>query len=96
LAVQERTGEYGLMMAFQPRGNINQPGKTGGSAYSHFDQEQHLYSRANFKLSGAADLDEWRQFGAASLSYSFSNDAAESMRIVYDRLEWINPSFELA
>lgn len=35
------------------------------SVHNHFNQECHLYSRANFKLNRAAALSEWRQLGAA-------------------------------
>jgi putative transposase len=35
------------------------------SVHNHFNQERHLYSRDNFKLSRAAALAEWRQLGAA-------------------------------
>jgi len=35
------------------------------SVHNHFNQERHLYSRANFKLNRAAALSEWRQLGAA-------------------------------
>jgi putative transposase len=35
------------------------------SVFNHFNQERHLYSRANFKLNRAAALAEWRQLGAA-------------------------------
>ena len=33
------------------------------SVSNHFNQERHLYSRANFKLNRAAALAEWRQLG---------------------------------
>ncbi|MDW4551406.1 IS6 family transposase [Defluviimonas sp. D31] len=33
------------------------------SVYNHFNQERHLYSRANFKLNRNAALAEWRQLG---------------------------------
>jgi len=35
------------------------------SVQNHFNQERHLYSRANFKLNRTAALAEWRQLGAA-------------------------------
>jgi putative transposase len=35
------------------------------SVHNHFNQERHLYSRANFKLNRAAALAEWRQLGMA-------------------------------
>jgi len=35
------------------------------SGHKHFNQERHLYSRANFKLNRAAALTEWRRLGAA-------------------------------
>jgi putative transposase len=35
------------------------------SVNNHFNQERHLYSRANFKLNRAVALSEWRQLGAA-------------------------------
>ena len=35
------------------------------SVHNHFNQERHLYSRANFKLNGTASLAEWRQLGTA-------------------------------
>jgi putative transposase len=34
------------------------------SVHNHFNQERHLYSRANFKFNRAAALSEWRQLGA--------------------------------
>ena len=34
------------------------------SVHNHFNQERHLYSRANFKLNRTAALAEWRQVGA--------------------------------
>ena len=34
------------------------------SVYNHFNQERHLYNRANFKLNRAAALAEWRQLNA--------------------------------
>jgi putative transposase len=30
------------------------------SVHNHFNQERHLYPRANFKLNRAAALAEWR------------------------------------
>ena len=35
------------------------------SVCNHFNQERHLYSRANFKLNRTAAIAEWRQVGAA-------------------------------
>ena len=35
------------------------------SVCNHFNQERHLYSRANFKLNRTAALAEWRKVGAA-------------------------------
>ena len=35
------------------------------SVHNHFNQERHLYSRANFKLNRTAALAEWRQWGVA-------------------------------
>ncbi|WP_085894142.1 IS6 family transposase [Roseovarius litorisediminis] len=35
------------------------------SIQNHFNQERHLYSRANFKLNRAAALAEWRQLCSA-------------------------------
>jgi len=35
------------------------------SVCNHFNQERHLYSRANFKLNRAAALAEWRQLCSA-------------------------------
>ncbi len=35
------------------------------SVYNHFNQERHLYSRANFKLNRDGALAEWRQLGAS-------------------------------
>ena len=37
------------------------------SVSNHFNQERHLYSRANFKLNRAADVAEWRQMLADSV-----------------------------
>ena len=33
--------------------------------HNHFDQERHLYSRANFKLNRTAALVQWRQLFSA-------------------------------
>jgi putative transposase len=35
------------------------------SVHNHFNQERHLYSRANFKLNRTVALAEWRQLGTA-------------------------------
>jgi putative transposase len=35
------------------------------SVSNRFNQERHLYSRADFMLKRAATLAEWRQLGAA-------------------------------
>jgi putative transposase len=35
------------------------------SVHNHFNQEHHLYSRCNFKLTRTAALAQWRQLGAA-------------------------------
>lgn len=35
------------------------------SVHNHFNQERHLYSRANFKLNRSAALHEWRQLCSA-------------------------------
>jgi putative transposase len=35
------------------------------SVHNHFNQERHLYPRANFKLNRTAALPEWRQLGSA-------------------------------
>jgi len=34
------------------------------SVHNHFNQERHLRSRQNFKLSRSAALAEWRQIAA--------------------------------
>ena len=34
------------------------------SVRNHFNQERHLYSRHNFKITRAVALNEWRQIGA--------------------------------
>ena len=35
------------------------------SVHNHFNQERHLYTRANFKLNRAVALHEWRQICSA-------------------------------
>ena len=35
------------------------------SVHNHFNQERHLYSRDNFKLSRTAALAKWRRLSAA-------------------------------
>ena len=35
------------------------------SIHNHFNQERHLCSRTDFKLSRTAALSEWRQLGVA-------------------------------
>ena len=40
----------------QPISNVS----VQASVHNHFNQEQHLHSRVNFKLNRAAALAEWR------------------------------------
>jgi putative transposase len=47
------------MRSFQKFASVHSP------VCNHFNQERHLYSRANFKLNRTAALAEWRGLGAA-------------------------------
>jgi len=56
------------MLRFRRMRSLKKFVSVHASVHNHFNQERHLYSRANFKLNRAVALTEWRQLGAASLS----------------------------
>jgi putative transposase len=49
------------MQRFRRVGTLQKFAAVQSSLCNHFNQERHLYSRANFKLRRAAALAEWRQ-----------------------------------
>jgi putative transposase len=53
------------MLRFRRMQTLQKFGSVHASVHNHFNQERHLYSRANFKLNRTAALAEWRQLGAA-------------------------------
>jgi putative transposase len=53
------------MLRFRRMRSLQKFAAVHSSVHNHFNQERHLYSRANFKLNRAAALAEWRQLGAA-------------------------------
>jgi putative transposase len=53
------------MLRFRQTRTLQKFVSVHASAHNHFNQERHLYSRANFKLNRAVALSEWRQLGAA-------------------------------
>ncbi len=53
------------MQRFRRLGSLQKFVAVHSSVHNHFNQERHLYSRANFKVNRAAALTEWRQLGAA-------------------------------
>jgi putative transposase len=52
------------MLRFRRTRSLQKFVSVHASVHNHFNQERHLYSRANFKLNRAAALSEWRQLGA--------------------------------
>ena len=48
------------MLRFRRMRTIQKFAAVHASVSNHFNQERHLYSRANFKLNRAAALAEWR------------------------------------
>ena len=53
------------MLRFRRMRSLQKFVSVHASVYNHFNQERHLYSRANFKLNRTAALAEWRGLGAA-------------------------------
>lgn len=53
------------MLRFRRMRSLQKFTAVHASVHNHFNQERHLYSRANFKLNRTAALAEWRQLGAA-------------------------------
>jgi putative transposase len=53
------------MLRFRRMRSLQKFVSVHASVYNHFNQERHLYSRANFKLNRTAALAEWRELGAA-------------------------------
>lgn len=53
------------MLRFRRMRSLQKFVSVHASVCNHFNQERHLYSRANFKLNRTAALAEWRQVGAA-------------------------------
>ena len=53
------------MLRFRRMRSLQKLATVHSSVYNHFNQEQHLCSRDNFKLNRAAALTQWRQLGAA-------------------------------
>jgi putative transposase len=52
------------MQRFRQMRSLQKFATIHASVLNHFNQERHLYSRANFKLNRAPALAEWRQLGA--------------------------------
>ncbi|TMV09141.1 IS6 family transposase [Ruegeria sediminis] len=53
------------MQRFRRMRSLQKFAAVHSSVYNHFNQERHLYTRADFKLIQNAALAEWRQLGAA-------------------------------
>ncbi|MDA0224275.1 MAG: DDE-type integrase/transposase/recombinase, partial [Proteobacteria bacterium] len=53
------------MQRFRSIRTLQKSAAVHASVHNHFNQERHLYSRANFKLNRTASLAEWRQLGTA-------------------------------
>ena len=53
------------MQRFRQMRSLQKFAAVHSSVHNHFNQERHLYSRANFKQLRTAALEEWRQLGAA-------------------------------
>ncbi len=52
------------MAKFRSAKSLQKFASIHSSVHNHFNQERHLYSRANFKLNRFAALAEWRQLAA--------------------------------
>ena len=53
------------MLRFRQMRSLQKFGAVHSSIHNHFNQERHLCSRTDFKLSRTAALSEWRQLGVA-------------------------------
>ena len=53
------------MQRFRQMATLQKFAAVHSSVHNHFNQERHLYSRANFKLNRTAALAEWRKLSAA-------------------------------
>ena len=53
------------MLRFRRMRSLQKFAAVHSSVSNHFNQERHLYNRANFKLNRNAALAEWRQLGSA-------------------------------
>ena len=53
------------MLRFRQMRSLQKFAAVHSSVHNHFNQERHLYSRANFKLNRTSALAEWRQLGVA-------------------------------
>jgi putative transposase len=53
------------MLRFRSMRSLQKFVSVHASIHNHFNQERHLYSRANFKLNRTVALAEWRQLGTA-------------------------------
>ena len=53
------------MQRFRRMRSLQKFASVHASVHNHFNQERHLYSRANFKLNRAAALSEWCQLCSA-------------------------------
>ena len=53
------------MTKFRSAKSLQKFAAVHASVHNHFNQERHLYSRKNFKLSRTAALAEWRKLSAA-------------------------------
>jgi putative transposase len=51
------------MLRFRRMRSLQKFAAVHSSVHNHFNQERHLYSRANFKLNRSAALAEWRALG---------------------------------
>lgn len=52
------------MLRFRQTRSLQKFVSVHASIYNHFNKEQHLFSRSNFRLNRAAALNEWRQLSA--------------------------------
>jgi putative transposase len=53
------------MLRFRDMRSLQKFVSVHASVHNHFNQERHLYSRANSKTNRADSLAEWRQLGVA-------------------------------
>ena len=74
------------MLRFRRMRTLQKFASVHASVHNHFNQERHLYSRANFKLNRIAALAEWRQLGTALREPSLAIQRLARIRLTPPKL----------